>query len=507
MQRIGRKFWTTVAIVAAVALGGAGIAYADDISNNLDATVDSAAEAMPLNVGGANGTTTLFVTPKNGDGKQGCNLTGGTTLGVSVSSSTPGVATVSPSSATFAGCSDSKILTVTPVAAGSTTITVAQTSNSTGGTFNLAPATFVVTVSPPPNTAPTISVVGVTGGANYNKGAVPPATCQVVDAEDGNSSFPATLSTPVGTYASDGLGSQTASCSYTDAGGLTASASATYTIVDPTPPVITSVLAPTAPDGTNGWYRSNVTLTWTVSEPESPNSLVRTGCADQFIVVDQLATTYPCSASSAGGSTTGTPVTIKRDATAPTDVAFVGGPVAGTSYFAFYLPPAPTCTATDTGSLLAGCAVTGYSTAVGTHTLTATATDNAGNVATATRSYTVRPNLTFGGFFQPVDNNGVLNLVKGGSTVPLKFTVTDEGVNQTSTGVVQSFTQAPVNCNTGAGADDVEIVTTGGTTLRYDATAGQFIQNWKTPTGAGTCHRATVTTIDGITHTALFKLK
>jgi hypothetical protein len=37
-------------------------ASADDISNNLDASVDAVAEIMPLNVGGANGTTQLFVT-------------------------------------------------------------------------------------------------------------------------------------------------------------------------------------------------------------------------------------------------------------------------------------------------------------------------------------------------------------------------------------------------------------------------------------------------------------
>ena len=52
--------------------------------------------------------------------------------------------------------------------------------------------------------------------------------------------------------------------------------------------------------------------------------------------------------------------------------------------------------------------------------MTATADDVAGNETTATRSYTVLA-WTLTGFYQPVDMNNVVNTVKGGSTVPLKF--------------------------------------------------------------------------------------
>ncbi|MEV0720606.1 Ig-like domain-containing protein, partial [Asanoa sp. NPDC050611] len=58
------------------------------------------------------------------------------------------------------------------------------------------------------------------------------------------------------------------------------------------------------------------------------------------------------------------------------------------------VPPAPTCTATDATSGPRGCVVSGYATAVGTHTVTATATDNAGNVGTATQTYRVLPRCT-----------------------------------------------------------------------------------------------------------------
>jgi hypothetical protein len=497
---------TLLFMTCAVLLAVPAIALADDISNNLDASVDAAAEVMPLTTGGADGTTQLFVTPRNGDGKNGCNLTGGTSLGLSVSSSNPSVATVSPSSVTFTSCSDLKTLTVHPVAQGSTTISVSQTSNNTGATFALAPATFTVNVTPPPNTAPTIAVAGVTGGANYNKGSVPNATCQVTDTEDGNSSFPATLSAITGTYASDGIGSQTASCDYTDGGGLQASASETYNIVDPSPPVITKVV--TGTEGNNGWYTSNVSVDWTVNDPESPNSLQTTGCNDQNIIADQAEQTYSCSATSAGGSSGPQSVTIKRDATDP-NVSLVGGPANGSEHYFGSVPDEPTCNASDALSELAGpCSVSGYGTTVGSHTVTATATDNAGNEATASSTYKVLA-WDFRGFYQPVDMGGVHNTIKGGSTVPMKFELFAGSTELTDTAnVVQPLKYQKISCTTGVPTEDaIETVATGGTSLRYDTTGGQFIYNWKTPTGAGTCYNVTISSIDGSSKTALFKLK
>jgi hypothetical protein len=45
-----------------------------------------------------------------------------------------------------------------------------------------------------------------------------------------------------------------------------------------------------------------------------------------------------------------------------------------------------------------------------------------------------------------------------------------------------------------ATTDDIETTATGGTSLRYDLTAGQYVYNWKTPSTAGTCYRVTMTT-------------
>ena len=111
------------------------------------------------------------------------------------------------------------------------------------------------------------------------------------------------------------------------------------------------------------------------------------------------------------------------------------------------------------------------------------------------------------GFYQPVDMNGVVNTVKGGSTVPLKFEVFNGSVELTDPAIV-TMSAKPITCATGAATDAIEeIVTTGGTGLRYDTTSGQFIYNWKTPKKAGTCYAVTATTSDGSTLTALFRLK
>ena len=142
MRRTGKAIGT-LAAATSLSLLGSGVALADVVSNDIDA----AAETIGLTAGGPNGTTQLSITPTNGDGKNGCNLTGSTSLTLALSSSNTGAATVAPSSVTFTSCSDVKTLTVTPVAAGSTSISAAQTANTTGGTFNLAPAAFTVTVT------------------------------------------------------------------------------------------------------------------------------------------------------------------------------------------------------------------------------------------------------------------------------------------------------------------------------------------------------------------------
>lgn len=83
---------------------------------------------------------------------------------------------------------------------------------------------------------------------------------------------------------------------------------------DSTPPVVTANVVGT--EGINGWYRSNVQLTWSVTDPESGVSS-STGCGAATVDSDTSGITYTCTATSTGGNTTRS-VTLKRDTKAPT---------------------------------------------------------------------------------------------------------------------------------------------------------------------------------------------
>jgi hypothetical protein len=111
----------------------------------------------------------------------------------------------------------------------------------------------------------------------------------------------------------------------------------------------------------------------------------------------------------------------------------------------------------------------------------------------------------------PLSNPGeAWNTAKGGSTVPLKFNVYAGTVEKTSLSDIKSFQQSKLaSCAGGAAEDPVEDTpTTGGTTLRYDGTGAQWIQNWATPkVTSDTCYRAWVTFADGSSLEAFFKLR
>jgi hypothetical protein len=97
----------------------------------------------------------------------------------------------------------------------------------------------------------------------------------------------------------------------------TAGNSATFTTpafnIDRTAPMVTPNVSGTL--GTNGWYTSNVEVSWSVADTSSTVTAT-TGCDAAAVTTDTTGITYTCTATSAGGSTTQS-VTIKRDATAP----------------------------------------------------------------------------------------------------------------------------------------------------------------------------------------------
>ncbi len=83
--------------------------------------------------------------------------------------------------------------------------------------------------------------------------------------------------------------------------------------VDTTPPVITPNVSGTL--GNNGWFTSDVLVSWSVTDPESAISS-SSGCGPATVTSDTAGTTFTCTATSAGG-TASKSFTIKRDATPP----------------------------------------------------------------------------------------------------------------------------------------------------------------------------------------------
>jgi hypothetical protein len=507
MKRFMRLNWTrkVVVLIAVLALLALPlVALADNVVND----VVSVPASITLNAGDPSSYVDVqfYIQPTSGGGDPDpqCNFDT-TSEQLTFTINTPSGVTASPASLTFNKCKDGGNFNAQTVrfsaaaSAVSGNISFNETLNNSGGTFNYSNADFYVNVVIP-NTPPSVSVTGVTNGESYEFGTVPTAGCAVADAEDGNSSFPATLSAISGPLSAYGLGSQTASCSYTDGGGLSDSDSATYSIVDTTPPTITFVSRTAA--NVNGWNNGDVTVNWSCSDlvgvvSASVSETVSTEGENQSVTGTCEDTT--------GNTASDTQSGINIDKTAPT-LTWNGGPADGGVYYFNFVPAVPTCTANDALSGPDGCGVTGYGTSVGPHTMTATALDVAGNSYSETRTYTVEK-WTLSGFYQPVDMGNILNVVKGGSTVPLKFEVFAGPTELTATSVVKSFVQAKIACDISAPSDEIEVTTTGGTSLRYDTTAGQFIQNWQTPKSPGVCYMVTMTTQDGSKLVAYFKLK
>ncbi len=86
------------------------------------------------------------------------------------------------------------------------------------------------------------------------------------------------------------------------------------TPIDATPPVVTASVAGAA--GNNGWYTSDVKVSWAVADPEAPIG-AKIGCGTDIVNVDSPGSKHTCQAKSIGGTSSVKKVTVKRDTRKP----------------------------------------------------------------------------------------------------------------------------------------------------------------------------------------------
>jgi hypothetical protein len=162
---------------------------------------------------------------------------------------------------------------------------------------------------------------------------------------------------------------------------------AAFAFLDETPPIVFATV--TGTPGESGWYVSDVMITWSTTDAESDIASLN-GCSSAAITADTPGATFTCEATNAAGLTTTRSVTVTRDATLPV-VAYAGN--AGT--YSIDQTVALTCSATDAGSGIVSTtcrniSAPAYTFGVGSHTFSASARDAAGNVGSASTSFSIR---------------------------------------------------------------------------------------------------------------------
>jgi hypothetical protein len=378
------------------------------------------------------------------------------------------------------------------------TVVNCSASDSHGNTATAGFNITVVDTTPPALTLPAPITAEATGPA----GATVTFSASASDLVDGTV---AVICVPASgsTFA---LGSSTVSCSASDNSDNTASASFTVTVQDTTPPVIAAHEDVTA-EATSA---AGAVVDYT--SPSTSDAVDGAGTATCSPASGNIfplgATTVTCNAKDAAGNQAKVTTfsIIVQDTTPP----------------ALTLPGEITAVATEDsqevvnyiasandivdGPVDVTCSpASGSIFSVGTTTVNCSATDSHGN--TGMGNFRVIVVYNWDGFFQPVDNQPVINVAKAGSSIPVKFSLNgNQGLNIMSTGYPAS---GVIACDSSAVTDVVsDTSTAGSSSLTYDATEDQYIYVWKTEKAWATkCRQLQVKLKDGTVHMANFKFK
>jgi predicted extracellular nuclease len=188
-------------------------------------------------------------------------------------------------------------------------------------------------------------------------------------------------------------------------------------------------------------------------------------------------------------------------------VVTVTGVTEGSTYL-LGLVPAAGCSTTDALSGVATEATLsitgGDANGVGQFTATCSgALDKVGNAADPVSVHYIVA-YSFSGFAPPLGSG----ITTKGGTIPVKFQLRDGNGNLiTSTSAISGIDFAPTaGCAQTTTADWSKTIATGGTSLRFDSTASQFVYNWNVK-GLSGCYLVRVTTDDTLAHTAVVSVK
>jgi hypothetical protein len=140
-----------------------------------------------------------------------------------------------------------------------------------------------------------------------------------------------------------------------------------------------------------------------------------------------------------------------------------------------------------------------------TTSLDLTANIACGQVSSLSPFALFEPTYDFVGFYRPVDNAPVQNTAKAGAAIPIRFSLRgNQGLAILDSGYPASQV---MQCDSALASDEIEeTVSSGGSSLSYDAGSDQYTYVWKTQkTWANSCRRLVLQLNDGSRYTADFR--
>jgi hypothetical protein len=231
----------------------------------------------------------------------------------------------------------------------------------------------------------------------------------------------------------DGAG-QSFSATATNGAGLVGDGSVTVNVDKTKPAIIAAVFA--GSEGSNGWYTSNVTVGFVCADATSgvancPSAQVLTS---QGVNMSSAQTALDLAGNTSDASNT---VSVNIDSVNPT--LSITGVTDGGVYTLGQVNPGIQCSDATSGvESSSGNLTGGNANGVGTFTYSGVCTDKSGNFSTKSATFSVL--YSFGGFLQPMP----VSTFKGGSTIPVKFKLTNgAGVNITTAVATVSVNGGP----------------------------------------------------------------